>query len=334
MTIENQISVHTTPAIVKVNFDELKATLAAELKKYDVLVSADAIPEARKLMADLNKTRKAIADARKAEVAKASEPIRQFDEQMKQLEMMCAEGRAKLDQQVKNYEAEIAEQARVLLAGLRDQLWLAEEVADEFKSAEFDDLIKASSLTATGKLTKKAIDTLDERVKQDKASQTRTESRLLALENQSYKAGLAAPLTRDHVAAFLFAPDDVYSREVERIIKAEIQREEMAAAARKRAEQARSEAAIQAESSYPDESRAEPEKSPEAAAQPLQQAEEAPERAPSPPMADGRIVYEVTATFKVPVKPGITEGQIRRQCVEVMEKAGITTLESVGVRRA
>lgn len=334
MSIENQIAVRTTPAIVEVNFDELKASLAAELKKYDVLVSADAIPEARKLMADLNKTKKAIADARKAEVAKASEPIKQFDDQMKQLEVMCAEGRSKLETQVKNYEAEQAQIAEGLLDGLRHQLWMAENVADEFKSAEYDDLVRAASLTATGKLTKKAIDTLDERVKQDKANQTRTESRLLELENRSFKAGLAAPLTRDHVAAFLFAPDEVYNREVERIIRAEIQREEMAAAARKQAEQRRADAAIEAEKAHPSESRAEPNKSPEVAAQPLPEHEKQPEREPSAPMAGGRVMYEVTATFKVPVAQNVTEGQIRRQCVAIMEKAGITTLESVGVRRA
>lgn len=337
MEMQNLIAVKTTPALIKVNFAELKTALETELEKYDVLVDAESIPDARKLMAELNKVKAAIDTARKDEVAKASEPIKAFDSQMKELSGMCSDGRAKLDQQVKTFEAELAKVAATLLDGLRSDLRLLHKVKPEYFNAEIDGLAKASSLTKGGKLTTKAINELESLIKNEKAWQDQTERRILELENKSYAAGLAAPLSRDHVQAFIFADDETYEREVSRIISAEIEREAVAAAKRKQAEEARAAAKAKAEEATAQPVAQQEAEKPEPEpthAEPAIEAPAATQRAPRPAMADGRITYEVTATFMVPVKPNITEQQIREQLLAVMQKAGITTLESIGIRRA
>jgi hypothetical protein len=64
----------------------------------------------------------------------------------------------------------------------------------------------------------------------DKGAENRTKMRLLELENQSYKAGLKAPLTRDHVATFLFATDEEYQQRLDAMLQSEVRRQEQAEA--------------------------------------------------------------------------------------------------------
>lgn len=223
-----EITITNTPAKLAVNFEELRESLELELRKYDVLVTAETVVDAKKLAADLNKTKKLIDDRRKEEVAKASEPVRIFEASMKELSAMIDAGRAKLLEQVKRFEDERRELAAKLLERARDELWIELDVRPEFFKAKFEDLAIISNLTDKGNLSSKARAELRARVQADRALQDQTDRRLLELENQSYKAGLAAPLTRDHVAHFLFANDDVYQLDLERILEAEIRRQQEA----------------------------------------------------------------------------------------------------------
>jgi hypothetical protein len=106
--------------------------------------------------------------------------------------------------------------------------WAELDVAEEFRQAEFDDLVMVSAVTKAGSLAGKQKTILQNRCRDDRRIQDRTERRLLELENASLRAGLSAPLTRDHVEHFLFADDERYSRELERILTAEVQRQEEA----------------------------------------------------------------------------------------------------------
>lgn len=227
---QDLITIKNTPAALEVNFDELKASLETELEKYDLVITADNVAEAKKLAAELNKTKKIIDDRRKEEVAKASEPVRRFEERMKELATMCVDGRKKLLDQAERFDNERREEARRLLEHARDELWVDLEVGPEFRNAGYEDLANLTALTQKGHLTAKVRADLRARVNEDKARQDRTERRLLELENRSYKVGLAAPLTRDHVAHFLDLADDAYELELQRILDAEVRRQEQAEA--------------------------------------------------------------------------------------------------------
>lgn len=226
--MQELIKIDSAPAKLGANFDEVKARLKSELSKYDVLVTVETLPDAKKLATELNQTAKAIDDRRKQEVAAVSAPIKAFDDQMKELVTMCKDGRQKLTDQIQRYEDETREKVRALLAELRSELWSLHGVEQEFQSAKFDDLVILTSITKAGNLAAKASSELESRVLADKSLQDRTRMRLLELENASYKAGLSAPLTRDHVAGFLMTDEITYTTELGRIFAAEILREKEA----------------------------------------------------------------------------------------------------------
>lgn len=66
------------------------------------------------------------------------------------------------------------QKAHDLLDDLRAALWDQHGVDAEFYRAEFDDLIKLTSLTKTGRLTKAARTALEARVRDDKERQDRS----------------------------------------------------------------------------------------------------------------------------------------------------------------
>lgn len=225
---ELTLRTETIPAAITANFEEVRKALAERLEKYDVVVTADGVKDAKSLATELNKMAGELDKRRKEEVAKASAPVREFDDRMKDLVAMCKEGRQKLIQQVERYEDETRKRCHELLRDMRQSMMEKHGVRPEFQTAVIDDLVLISNVTATGNLTAKARNTLASRVQEDKALQDQTERRLMALENSSYKAGLAAPLTKDHVHRFLFEPDEVYQAELDRLLDAEVKRQEEA----------------------------------------------------------------------------------------------------------
>jgi|SRR5690625_700501 len=332
MELQNEIVIQNTPALVSVNFDQLRDHLEQELERYRVVVTADTLAGAKKLATELNSTKKLIDDRRKAEVAKASEPIKQFDERMKELVLMCAKGRQDILDQVKRFEDETREICRALLMSHRESMFKKHGVAEEFQRTEnqstIEDLVKISHVTAKGALTKAAKDTVEQRVMEDAALQAKIERRLLELENRSYKAGLSAPLQRGHVEAFLFADDDHYQASLEQMISVEVERQEQAEAALRRKvakENQRAEAPAQQAS----------EQTP---ANPVRDdvsiAYAAPERAATPPPAPGKAQYLVRCQFEVEVPDSLTVEAIEAELRRVMEKAGLgKTLTGIAVDR-
>lgn len=358
--MQELIRIDSAPARLAVNFGELKAVLAQELERYNVVVTADTVADAKKLAAELNKTAIEIDRRRKEEVAAVSEPVRQFDEQMKELVTMCKDGRQTLLDQVKKFEDETRERVRELLVIRRTELWDKHDVEADFRRAEYDDLILLTSITAKGNLSAKALGELTQRVNADKALQDRTRMRLLELENECFRAGLSAPLTRDHVAGFLFADDAKYRAELDRVMGAEKRREEEAqrrmreklereqaeAELRRQAEEAqrqREEAALLATPAPPDEPGLiggpnEPARR-RVIEESAQQDTDRPKKdaAPSRPAAavptQGRAAVVVIAEFTTQVPAGVSDEAIERELRKVMIRAGITTLQSVKIVR-
>src|SRR5690625_3118557 len=334
MELQKEIVIENTPALVSVNFDQLRERLEQELERYRVVVTADTLADAKKLATELNSTKKLIDDRRKAEVAKASEPIKQFDERMKELVLMCAKGRQDILDQVKRFEDETREICRALLMSHRESMFKKHGVAEEFQRTEnqstIEDLVKISHVTAKGALTKAAKDTVEQRVMEDAALQAKIERRLLELENRSYKAGLSAPLQRGHVEAFLFADDDHYQASLEQMISVEVERQEQAEEAlRKKVakENERQEQAAPAQQA-----------SEQTPANPVRDdvsiSYAAPERAATPPPAPGKAQCLVRCQFAVEVPDLLTVEAIEAELRGVMEKAGLgKTLTGIAVDR-
>lgn len=334
------ISIDNTPAIIDVNFEELKAALAKDLEKYDVVVTAETVADAKKLATELNATKAVIGKRRKEEVAKASEPVKVFDGKMKDLETMCEEGRQKILAQVKTFEDETRDLAAHLLAELLEKLFADNEVEAEFRRAQFGDLVKLTAVTKTENLTAAVTKELEGRVRDDKAIQDRTKMRLLELENKSYTAGLAAPLTRNHVEHFLFADQGEYEAQLQRIIDSEIQRQEVAEQRQRekiereqrQAEQARQEREEREARLAQQQEESQDEPSPEpSSGDEGQPDEQSTQEGPAAEVAPGRVRCKATCTFSTTVAQGVSAEAVEAELRKVLAKAGINTLDTVTV---
>lgn len=346
--MQELIRIDYSPATIAANFEEIEARLQEYLRDYDVVVTADGVGDAKKLRTELRKQITDL-DTRIKEVLKdASEPIRQADERRKELVKLGRDVDAKIKEQVDRFEDETREKARLLLHSEREKLWMDLNVNEDFHSAEFDDLVKLSAVTKKGSLTKAASDELGKRVRADKALQDRTERRLAGLASASYEAGLHAPLTRDHVQHFLFADDEKYTAELQRILDAEVERQKKAEQRVREQAEREAQQKAEAEAKEAERQRRMEEAAQAEAAAPPQKTEEPPPRIPgpdnqpepqpatTPPNSAGqdKVAWCVVATFEVHVSPTVTRDAIKAEAQRVIEAAGITTLRNVSAQRS
>ena len=324
--MQELIKIESTPALLSVNFDEVRAQLSTELKKYDVVVTQDTVKDAKALITELNKTKKEISDKRKEVVAAVSAPVKAFDTQMKELEAMCTAGGQSVRDQIAKFETETKAVAMEKCINHLEATWDKLEVEPSFRSAKIDDLVNLSTLTAKGNLTGKVQSAIQERVMQNKALQDQTDMRLLKLENESYKAGLSAPLDRGHVESFLFDDEESYQAKLARLFQGELKREQIAQEnMRRKIEQEQQQA-----QSAP-ETVADPEPEPE----PATVQEQAPHVEPTPivPSQAGHIPVLLTCTFKSKMNPRLTDEQAKEMLRARLEDAGITTLDTITIQR-
>lgn len=97
-----ELIIETAPAVIELNYEGFRAYVEQEITKYDVVVTADTVGDAKKLATDLNKKKGEIAAKRKEVVAAASGPVRVFEDQVKALEKMCEDGPRKFWCRYKN----------------------------------------------------------------------------------------------------------------------------------------------------------------------------------------------------------------------------------------
>ncbi len=223
-------SIKTLPELSG-NFDEVRAYFVEELKKYDVVVTLETLPDAKKLATELNKAATEVKNRGKAVSTEAAAPIKLFDDRVKELAQLLLDARTKLTEQVKTFEDETRAKALAALQAYLAEQGTAKGIRPQFQRATVDDLANLSTLTGTGKLAAKPKAEVDARIAADLALQQQTDMRLVMLENESLKAGLAAPLTQNHVELFLYEPDDVYKMRLAHLFEAELQREVKARAA-------------------------------------------------------------------------------------------------------
>jgi hypothetical protein len=230
-----QLLVEATLPIIVTNYDVWRAQLEFTLAQYDVVIVADEIAEAKKLATELNKMAAAIGDRRKEVVASIGGPLREFETQVKELEAMCKDGRKKILDQIAAFEATTLDQLETELNKLLIEGYNKHNVSGEFRNGQTADLIKISNMTAGGKVAKAARDAVAARVGECLNRQTRCALRLSELENRSHRAGLHSPLTREHVAGFLFVDDEaIYQSNLIALIDRELERQaEIMAAAKK-----------------------------------------------------------------------------------------------------
>ena len=214
--------------VISTNFGELKAQLAEGLKKYDIEVTVENLPEAKTMATDLNKLSKVLATVRKEKTAELDAPIKGFEAQAKELEQLCQASREKLLAQVKKFEDETRATAARLLQEALGAKYAEQTIRPKFQTATVSDLAILSSLTKTKSLTAAASREVDARTGKCLSAQLQYDGRLDRLKAHCYEAGLSTPLQEAHVAGILNRTEEEYAAGLKRIIQIELDRQKVA----------------------------------------------------------------------------------------------------------
>ena len=221
----NEFQVTITPAQISANLAEIKADLLENLKSYEIEVSIETLPEAKKMATDLNKLAGEIDKRRKDVKKELSAPVDVFNAQAVELAKLILDSREKILKQVAVFEDKQKAHCLKLLQSELDTLYLEYEVAKEFQTGNIEKLAILSNLTDKAKLTKSAIEKVAEIVKADKAVQDMVESRKTNLSAITERAGLLGGISDALIMPFIRDPEAIYTAKLNQIIDTEIKRQ-------------------------------------------------------------------------------------------------------------
>lgn len=217
-----KFNVTVIPAQLTTNFTELEARLDALLDKERVVVTLENCADQKKRNTSLNKLAAEVKDKMAEAVAAASVNIDPFKSNCKRLIDKILGVRAEADEQVKAFENATKDKISILLVSEMERQWRLQNIAEEFRGARVSDLVKLTSMTDSGNLTKAALGEVNNRAKQDKAQQVLIESRLMAMENKCLKADINPTLSRASVESFLY--NDNFDSCLDSLVAAECKR--------------------------------------------------------------------------------------------------------------
>jgi len=307
------------------NMDEVRASIAETIAKYDVVVVEDRLGEAKELMATFNKDKKEFSATCKKFIDTISEPITQFKVSQKEIETMYDNGRAKIADQVTKFEATKLDEIKHLILSYNFDECIARGINKDSVSLLDLVMLSAVSTNKTGyALTKKTTDAIDQRIQ--------------AIENEILKARLEAEekAKRDREIADkarIEAEEKARQREVELLARAEREKQEaLISAQREQAEAV--ERALQKQASNVGIS--------------MQEANQAVEQLREiqiEPKAgfllddcvveverdDGKKVFTIIATFEILAPSQIQHERITSKLKAMIESSGITSLKSIEV---
>lgn len=198
-----KLQIKETLPVLAFNFDQLKAWATSLTERYaDMVVTEDAIADVKRDMAELNKAKKAVDDARKEAVRRVSEPIRAFETQIKEVCNIFDAAYAGLSGQVKAFEEAQRNEKRKVVEGI-----IRESLLDAFDDAEHMRipvqekwLNKATSLKSIREDVAAIIDReIQERELRRQAEQARID-RTAAIESEvnrlNAETGLSLPVAQ------------------------------------------------------------------------------------------------------------------------------------------
>ena len=141
------------------NLEDVRKSIEAEVAKYDVIITEDMLPEAKKMMADLNKGKKEFSTQCKKFLDIVSEPIIKFKEEQKKIESIFTDGRSKIESQVKKYEAKKLEEVKSTVQEYIDGLCKMKDIDPSLVPVE--PYVLLGSVTSKGNISKATKDKID-----------------------------------------------------------------------------------------------------------------------------------------------------------------------------
>lgn len=224
----NDIQVSVIPAQISANLTEIKADLLENLKQYDIEVTIETLPEAKKMATDLNKLAGEIDKRRKDVKKELSAPVDAFNAQAVELATLILNSREKILKQVAVFEDKQKAHCRQLLQNELDTIYIEHEVTKEYQTGNIEKLAILSNLTEKAKLTKGAQEKVAAMVQADKNVQDMVESRKANLNAITERAGLFGGVSDALIMPFIREPEAVYTAKLNEIIDGIIKQQKAA----------------------------------------------------------------------------------------------------------
>lgn len=216
------LTVNATPPAITSNFATIREQLAKELESADIVVTEDTVADAKKKATEINKLRKEIDDRRKEHVKAMTAPIRDWENQAKELVAMCDEARAGITSQVSKFESKALASVRELMQMRLEQYYDAKGVRERFQVPLPAGIERLSYKLASGGLSAAGKKEAEQIVHDCLAKQQAEDIRLAGLEGECMKAGLTSALTEEHVRGILHLPDAEYRERLASLIDVQL----------------------------------------------------------------------------------------------------------------
>ena len=238
--MNTELIIQTQPAAISANFDAIKQELKLTLESYDLIITEQTLKGGKSAAAELNKMKKVIKDRERAALDIALAPVEGFRDKVKELVTLVEEAREKIAKQLDIYTQRTLESIREQIAEHVDSQIKYHGLREPFTIIEQEDLVLLGSRTKTGNLTKKTLDTIQERLHVRK-DQQEEEDEKIRLAKEAEEARIAAEVEKraeqariDEERKAKARADEEMKRREEAIRSDERELERKAAAERKR----------------------------------------------------------------------------------------------------
>lgn len=303
--------------------------------RFNHIVTSDNIAQVKKDNAELNKSKKYIADTTKEIVERESKTINKFKENSKEYQQMIEDKRLDRIEKIEVFENET--RAAIQLEAQAYYQDNKESLRDYFDKVDLSDMTKLSYLTSTGKLSKEAKSVIDSKIQECMLKQNRYDLRVSNLKVVCFERGLTEPLTENHIQGIVFIDDEQqYSFKLDTLINDELIRIDRLK--KQIEEKAREDERKKIEEENKIEIK-------EKVSKELQQKEvsskiehtkeeinQEPDVKKTLTTEKGNKVYLVTANLKIEVKSHITQEQVKSAVNKKLIEAGVTTLQSIEIK--
>ncbi len=200
-------------------------TKELDADKYNSIVTMENYKVMKESATELNKTSKFISDFR---IAKKKDEMKHIDEFETNLKGYCELINDKRDTIKDGLNVFEDETRKQVLAVCEDCLKTEIELKglrEEFANIDVSDMTQTGFMTAKGLVSKKGKDEIEKRVNEKLALQNKVDNRLLNLENECLKNGIA-PMSKEYVQGFLLEDDATYQEKLNALIQIEVKRAE------------------------------------------------------------------------------------------------------------
>ena len=216
----------STVALIKAK-EQIKNEIKTYLSenRFNYIITSDNLSVAKKDNADINKTAKALKETAKKIIDREMQNVNKFKDDLKEYLAMLEEKRLKRVSEIEVFENEIKETVKTLLEEYAQKLIVKCSLREEFNNVVIDDLIKLTSISKSGTLTKAAKEGVEAKIQRCLSLQNRYDLRVSNLKVVCYEKGLEVPLTENYVQGIIYIDDEAeYQDKLNCMIENEVER--------------------------------------------------------------------------------------------------------------